>query len=109
MTRRSWKAAREKVEEEGRCRVCRSSWNVQAAHVIPRSLAPGVDNNMSADNIVPLCSGTPAGGGMGCHERYDSHQLDICSVLTLREQLAAVSVAGGLYPALRRISNRRDL
>lgn len=102
MKRRNWKAAREKVEDEGRCRVCRtSSGPIDAAHVIPRSLAPGVDNNMSAENVVPMCR--------RCHADYDQHRLDLTMYLLLDEQLAAVSTAGGLYPALRRISNRRDL
>jgi 5-methylcytosine-specific restriction endonuclease McrA len=100
--RRSWKEARQKVEREGfRCRVCRSSFQVEAAHVIPRSLAPGVGMNMSADNIVPLCR--------ECHVEYDQHRLDLLPALTLPEQVAAVRQAGGIALAYRRTTNTRDL
>jgi 5-methylcytosine-specific restriction endonuclease McrA len=99
--RRSWKEARQKVEREGfRCRVCRSSFQVEAAHVIPRSLAPGVGTNMSADNIVPLCR--------ECHVEYDQHRLDLLPALTLPEQVAAVRQAGGIALAYRRTTNTRD-
>jgi hypothetical protein len=103
--RRNWKEARQKVEREGfRCRVCRSSFQVEAAHVIPRSLAPGVGTNMSADNIVPLC-----GGPDGCHGAYDRHDLSILEYLTLPEQVAAVRQAGGIALAYRRTTNEREL
>jgi 5-methylcytosine-specific restriction endonuclease McrA len=99
--RRNWKEARQKVEREGfRCRVCRSSFQVEAAHVIPRSLAPGVGTNMSADNIVPLCR--------ECHVEYDQHRLDLLPALTLPEQVAAVRQAGGIALAYRRTTNTRD-
>lgn len=102
MKRRDWKPLREKVEAEGRCRVCRTgSGPIDAAHVIPRSLAPGVGNNMRPENAIPLCR--------LCHESYDSHRLDLTPFLTLPEQLAAVVQAGGLYAALRVTSGRRDL
>jgi 5-methylcytosine-specific restriction endonuclease McrA len=101
MKRRNWKEARQKVEREGfRCRVCRSSFQVEAAHVIPRSLAPGVGTNMSADNIVPLCR--------ECHVEYDQHRLDLLPALTLPEQVAAVRQAGGIALAYRRTTNTRD-
>lgn len=101
MKRRNWKEARAKVEyESGRCRVCYAP-NAEAAHVIPRSLAPGVGNNMGADNIVPLCR--------ECHVEYDQHRLDLLPFLTLPEQVAAVRSAGGIALAYRRISNVREL
>ena len=102
MKRRNWKEARQKVEREGfRCRVCRSSFQVEAAHVIPRSLAPGVGTNMGADNIVPLCR--------DCHIEYDQHRLDLLPALTLPEQVAAVRQAGGIALAYRRTTNEREL
>ena len=102
MKRRNWKEARQKVEREGfRCRVCRSSFQVEAAHVIPRSLAPGVGTNMGADNIVPLCR--------ECHVEYDQHRLSLLPVLTLPEQVAAVRQAGGIALAYRRTTNEREL
>ena len=101
MTRRDWKQARAKVDaENGRCRVCGAP-NAEAAHVIPRSLAPGVGNNMSADNIVPLCR--------DCHTEYDQHRLDLLPFLTLPEQIAAVRQAGGIALAYRRTANVREL
>ena len=104
MSKRNWKEARAKVEyESGRCRVCHRP-NAEAAHVIPRSLAPGVGNNMGADNIVPLC-----GGPDGCHGAYDRHELDLLPFLTLPEQIAAVRQAGGIALAYRRTANVREL
>ena len=101
MTRRNWKEARAKVDaENGRCRVCGAP-NAEAAHVIPRSLAPGVGNNMGADNIVPLCR--------DCHTEYDQHRLDLLPYLTLAEQVAAVRQAGGIALAYRRTANVREL
>ena len=101
MKRRDWKEARAKVEyESGRCRVCFAP-NADAAHVIPRSLAPGVGNNMSADNIVPLCR--------ECHVEYDQHRLDLLPYLGMAEQVAAVRQAGGIALAYRRTSNTREL
>jgi 5-methylcytosine-specific restriction endonuclease McrA len=100
--RRDWREARQKVEDEGRCRVCRtSSGPIDAAHVIPRSLAPGVGTNMGAENIVPLCR--------ECHVEYDQHRLDLLPVLTLPEQVAAVRQAGGIALAYRRTTNEREL
>lgn len=103
MARRDWTEARRKVldDDEGRCRICRSTWRVQAAHVIPRSLAPGLANNMGADNIVALCE--------ECHGAYDRHEVDLLPYLTLAEQLAAVRQAGGIALAYRRTTNQRDL
>ena len=100
--RRNWREARDKVEaEDYRCRVCRSSFQVEAAHVIPRSLAPGVGNNMGADNIVPLCR--------ECHVEYDQHRLDLLPYLNMGEQVAAVRQAGGIALAYRRTANVREL
>ena len=104
MKRRDWREARAKVDaEDGRCRVCRHP-GAEAAHVIPRSLAPGVGENMGADNIVPLC-----GGPHGCHGAYDRHDLDLLPYLTLPEQIAAVRQAGGIALAYRRTTNERTL
>ena len=101
MKRRDWREARAKVEyESGRCRVCYAP-NADAAHVIPRSLAPGVGNNMRADNIVPLCR--------DCHTEYDQHRLSLLEYLTLPEQIAAVRQAGGIALAYRRTATVREL
>ena len=99
MKRRDWSAARDKVEAEGRCRVCKSaSHGLDSAHVIPRSLAPA-ESNMSADSIVPLCR--------ICHTAFDAHEFSLLEHLTLDEQLAAVRAAGSLDRARRIITGER--
>jgi len=99
MKRRDWTEAREKVEAEGRCRVCKSaSHGLDSAHVIPRSIAPA-ESNMSADSIVPLCR--------ICHTAFDAHEFSLLEHLTLDEQLAAVRAAGSLDRARRIITGER--
>ena len=90
--RRDWKQARLKVEAEGRCRVCKRSGELDAAHVIPRSLSP-IEGSQDADAIVPLCR--------ACHTKYDHHQLDLLPYLSLGEQQAATRQAGGILSAFR--------
>lgn len=97
--KRDWREARAKVEEEGRCRLCWRGGQLDAAHVIPRSLAPGATNNMGRDNIVPLCR--------RCHELVDSHQESLLPVLTLNEQCEAVRQAGGIAAAYRMTTTGR--
>ena len=101
MTRhRNWAEARRKVDESGnRCRVCRTGQPpIDAAHVIPRSLAP--NGGEHADAIVELCR--------ECHNKFDSHQLDLLPYLSLREQLSAVAISGGIEAARRQITGRRN-
>jgi len=96
---RNWADARRKVTDAGRCRVCRTGHPpIDAAHIVPRSLAP--NNGEHADAIVELCR--------ECHTRYDSHQLDLLPYLSLAEQLSAVTAAGGIEGARRQITGRRD-
>lgn len=91
--KRDWTPAREKVEGEGRCRVCkRGDVKLDAAHVIPRSLSP-VEGSMAEDATVPLCR--------ECHTRYDHHQLDLLPYLSPAEQMAATRQAGGIAAAYR--------
>ena len=81
-------AAREKVEREGRCRVCHGTRGLEAAHLWRRSQgASGFDN---PDEIVPLCN---ALRGAGCHEAFDAGSLDLLGLLTVDEELAAVRLA----------------
>jgi hypothetical protein len=97
--RRDWTQAREKVDAEGRCRVCgRSNVKIDAAHIIPRSqVAPGPGEH--PDNIVPLCHER-------CHSAYDGGKLDLLPYLTLGEQGYAVSICpGGLLRTLERVTN----
>ena len=96
---RNWAEARSKVINAGRCRVCRTGQPpIDAAHVIPRSLAP--NGGEHADAIVELCR--------ECHSRYDAHELDLLPYLSLAEQLSAVTVAGGIEAARRQITGRRN-
>lgn len=85
-TRRSWTAARQKVDEQG-CRLATTpghhcTGQVEAAHVIDRSLGGG----MQADEIVPLCK--------AAHSAYDAFELDLLPHLTIDEQVAAVRTLG---------------
>jgi 5-methylcytosine-specific restriction endonuclease McrA len=96
---RNWAEARRKVTDAGRCRVCRTGQPpIDAAHVIARSLAP--NGGEHADAIVELCR--------ECHNKFDSHQLDLLPYLSLAEQLSAVTVAGGIEAARRQITGRRN-
>lgn len=92
--------ARLKVEQEGACRVCGHGdvEHLDAAHLIPRGVAPGQGFAMPAQ-VVPLCSA--AKGGPGCHEEYDSHRLDLLGHLTPEEEAEAVRNARGLENARR--------
>lgn len=111
--RRDWTEAREKVEREGRCRVCgQSAPKLEAAHVIGREhdepkVPGGKTLWVNPDRIVPLCGSlNPPWGDQDCHVEYDAHRLDLLPVLTLDEQLQAVRDAGGIALALRRVSGR---
>lgn len=78
----NWIAARRKVEAEGRCRFCCDTRNLQAAHVIPRSLGGG----MNADSVIPLCA--------TCHEAQHDGLIELLPWLTRDEQAEAVRVVG---------------
>jgi heterodisulfide reductase subunit B len=90
-SKRDWTAARAKVDREGQCRVCGTSFQLEAAHIVPRSLG----GRMSEDAIVPLCR--------LCHMDYDDLRLSLTEYLTHDEQAEAVRVLG-LERARRRLS-----
>jgi hypothetical protein len=98
MKRRDWTKARSKVEEEGRCRVCRKAGPVDAAHVVPRS-ANASDENFTELAVIPLCR--------FCHARQHSQGLDLLPYLTLEEQVQAVKNAGGIVGAYRHATGER--
>lgn len=109
--RRDWTEARAKVDREGRCRVCGRTWKVEAAHVIPRSVAPNGGEHANA--IVPLCGDYIDESGKavkGCHSRYDdkSQGLDLRPYLTVEEYDAAIEAAGSWGMAERITSSERD-
>lgn len=90
---RDWTPARAKVEREGRCRVCPATVFLQAAHVIGRRYDPAHphprqkgERIVMADAVVPLCP--------TCHDRYDTHQLNLLDHLTDAEYIHAVDLVG---------------
>jgi 5-methylcytosine-specific restriction endonuclease McrA len=90
-----------KRDSEGRCRNC-GDRPVEAAHTIGRArdVRTGGKVVVSPDAIIPLCR--------SCHRAYDSRQLDILPLMTVREQARAVEDAGGIMAALRRVTGSRE-
>lgn len=92
-------AGRQKVEDEGCCRVCKASaYQCDSAHLWDRGMKGGKFDD--PDIIVPLCSAFK--GGPGCHDKYDARALDILPYLTLDEQISLVRYAGGIERARKR-------
>ena len=116
--KRDWSEAREKVDREGACRVCRHDparsklrQRLEAAHVAGREFdgsfvdtIPHADDGPDAGvrvrgvDVVPLCQRH--------HAAYDARELDLLPYLTFAEQAAAV-VHLGIVGAVRRISAAR--
>lgn len=92
--KRDWTAPLEKKAAEGRCRRCKSRMELEAAHVIPRSL--GGDEH--EDATVPLCR--------TCHTLYDSRKVDLLPFLSHAEQAHAVSLVG-MFTAYHVITGQR--
>lgn len=103
--RRDWTLARVKVDAEGgRCRICKSGDDVQAAHIIGRT-----HDRYAADGetrlpepwvvlttrIVPLCQTH--------HRAFDAHLLDLLGHLTPQEEAQAVIDSRGLESARIRL------
>jgi hypothetical protein len=88
---RAWGNARAKVEREGKCRVCKATGRLEAAHTISRSYDRAVVRD---DDIVPLCD--------TCHRKYDARTLDLIPYTTYAEQASAVSHVG-ISRALKRL------
>lgn len=97
--KRNWKDAREKVELEGSCRVCKVGGRLEAAHLSGRihdQPKPGKKELWVAPvSIVPLCP--------ECHRRFDSRELCIIHVLETDEQVRAVSDLGSIESARRHL------
>ena len=90
---------RNKVQAEGKCRVCGipdTVTTIDPAHATDRSIG-GCD---SPDCVVPLCR--------ICHDRYDAHDLDLLPFLTKTEQAHSV-LHLGIEAARQRITNERAL
>jgi len=96
--KRDWRAMRAKVEREGCCRACGATFQIEAAHIIPRSrVKPGEGEDPR--NCVPLCR--------RCHVEFDTGTLDILGCLSREEQAYAVGLVG-LEEARRRLTNERE-
>ena len=89
--KRDWDAARAKVLRESECRLCAARGELDAAHVVPRSLGGG----MREVDVVPLCR--------DCHAATDQHRVDLLPALTYAEQAEAVRVLG-IERAYRRLA-----
>lgn len=96
--KRSWAAARAKVEAEGHCRACGSTQNLEAAHIVPRSRIGPLGAAEDPRNIVPLCP--------QCHRDQHAGALELLPLLRLDEQGYAASLVG-LTEATRRTTNRQ--
>ncbi len=106
-TPRRWKAAHEKVEREGRCRVCGSAEYLEPAHIIGRRCDPilvgpkgGEYRYVHPDSIVPLCGSF---SDRNCHALYDRRSLDLLPYLTIPEQTRGVEDEGGVISFLKRV------
>jgi 5-methylcytosine-specific restriction endonuclease McrA len=97
---RDWTLARQKVEEEGCCRVCHATGRLEAAHIVGRAYDKDEEDVVivDPDDVVPLCK--------ACHAAFDARRLDLLPYLTRAEQSRAVLHAG-IVGAMRRISGRR--
>lgn len=87
--------ARQKVEDEGRCRICGTNRGLEAAHIIARSSTKAARGYDDPDNIVPLCREH--------HQQFDLRQLDVLPVLSFEEQARAVELVG-LERARKRVA-----
>jgi hypothetical protein len=92
--KRDWTQARQKVEDEGRCRACARGRHelaghglrLEAAHLAGRTYDEEVVN---PDDVLPLCG--PATQFDTCHARLDQRNgLDLLPFLTREEQARMV-------------------
>ena len=103
-SKRDYTAGRAKIDEEnGQCRVCGSTFQVECAHLVARSqCGPGVGEDPR--NLIPLCR---------THhrqlDRQDMPYLDVLPYLSAEEQAYAVQIhPGKLVGAYRRLTNDRE-
>jgi hypothetical protein len=103
---RYWDGALEKIRREGACRVCRTTFFLQAAHTVGRKHDEVVECEdgtrarfVDPLDVIPLCE--------ACHRAYDARELSILEHLSYDEQAAAVEHLG-IVRALHRLSGQRD-
>lgn len=123
--RRDWAEAREKVDEEGKCRGCgRNPYyaRLEAAHIVGREHDQesacrtcggdgcsncngyGVVIYVNPLDIVPLCG--PATTSSTCHGKQHDHLLDLLPLLTAAEQVRAVALVGSIAGAYVKLAGR---
>jgi hypothetical protein len=92
-------AEQKALVQDRACIVC-GKQPCDPAHLIDRSLAPAAGDDPRA--VVPLCRAE-------CHRAYDEGKLDLSSYLEpyWREAIAWAVETMGLFPTLRRITNKR--
>lgn len=103
---RYWVDALEKVQREGVCRVCKSGYWVQFAHVLGRKY----DQRMTMDDGSEITYVDPIDGiplCVDCHRKYDARELSILAVLSYEEQAAAVALVG-IVRATHRLTAQRE-
>lgn len=93
--KRDWSQARAKVAEEGRCRSCGRSQDLEAAHVIPRSRIGPKGGAEDPRNICPLCR--------RCHRAQHDGKLELLPLLSLEEQ-GYIAGLVGIEEARRRVT-----
>lgn len=93
--KRNMEAARQKILNEGRCRVCGTTHDLDPCHVIPRSRLTAKEGAEDPRNIVVLCRKH--------HEAQHRGELELLSSLTREEQAYVVSLVG-LGEAWRRVT-----
>lgn len=107
MAKRDWRAALEKVQREGKCRVCGSRVRVEFAHLTGRKFDPlfGRHTNtpylyVRPESGIPLCG--PATDVTTCHGKQHAGRLDLLPYLTNEEAASAV-LDVGLYRAYHKL------
>lgn len=92
--------ARRKVNEEGRCRVCKTNRDLDPAHIVPRSRVLGKDGAEDPRNVIPLCR--------RCHDAQHAGTLELLPYLRRDEEAFVVSLVG-IAEAFRRTTSRRSV
>lgn len=92
---RDMTAARLKVLDEGSCRACGSPYDLDPAHIIPRSRIGPRGGAEDPRNVVPLCR--------RCHDAQHAHRLELLPHLHRDEQAYVVELVG-LGEAYRRVT-----
>lgn len=63
------------------CRLCGTTFGVQAAHLVPRGMGGSRGGAWTESNVIGLCG---LGNASGCHGLVESHDSDACHLLRTR-------------------------